>query len=91
MTPQEALDLLSNATEPQMAGKISREGFAKLQEALTIMAGLPAQLERTQAEVERLLDLTKNLQRVVAQETEAKEALLLQARLPVPQPPNPVA
>jgi hypothetical protein len=38
MTTAEALMLLNHATQPQNAGKITREGYAQLQIALEVIA-----------------------------------------------------
>ena len=34
MTPEEALQILADATEPGMSGKITRSGYALIEEAL---------------------------------------------------------
>lgn len=38
MTDQEAIDILSAATEPQTAGKITRKGYVQIQQALEHLA-----------------------------------------------------
>jgi S-adenosylmethionine/arginine decarboxylase-like enzyme len=38
MTPQEALQLLSSALEPQAQGQISRAGYISIQKALEVIA-----------------------------------------------------
>jgi hypothetical protein len=38
MTPQEALQLLSSALEPQAQGQISRAGYISIQRALETLA-----------------------------------------------------
>jgi hypothetical protein len=40
MTPSQALQILSDATEPQAAGKISRQGYLSIQKALEVLAAL---------------------------------------------------
>jgi hypothetical protein len=42
MTPQEALQLLSSALEPQAQGKISRAGYISIQQAIEILAEVVA-------------------------------------------------
>jgi hypothetical protein len=38
MTPQQALQLLSSALEPQAQGQISRQGFIAIQQAIETLA-----------------------------------------------------
>jgi len=38
MTPQQALQILSDATEPANIGKISRQGFIAIQKAIEVLA-----------------------------------------------------
>jgi hypothetical protein len=38
MTPQEALQILSDATEPQNANAISRSGYVTIQQAIETLA-----------------------------------------------------
>ena len=40
MTPQQALQILSDATEPATQGKISRQGYISIQQALEVIAKL---------------------------------------------------
>jgi hypothetical protein len=40
ITPHQALQILSDATEPQAAGKISRQGYLSIQKALEVLAAL---------------------------------------------------
>lgn len=40
MNAKEALDLLAQATQPQMAGQINREGYCRIQQALETLAKL---------------------------------------------------
>ena len=40
MTPSQALQILSDATEPSNIGKISRQGFIAIQKALEVLAAL---------------------------------------------------
>jgi hypothetical protein len=40
MTPAQALQILSDATEPNAQGKISRSGYIAIQKALEILAAL---------------------------------------------------
>lgn len=40
MTPAQAIQILSDATEPANAGKISRSGFCSIQKALETLAAL---------------------------------------------------
>jgi hypothetical protein len=40
MTPQAALEVLSQATEPQAAGKINREGYVVIQQAIQVLDDL---------------------------------------------------
>jgi len=40
MTPSQALQILSDATEPANVGKISRQGFIAIQKALEVLAAL---------------------------------------------------
>jgi hypothetical protein len=42
MTPQEALQLLSDALEPRNINSISRVGFIRIQQALEILAEVVA-------------------------------------------------
>jgi len=39
MTPQEALQLLSDALEPRNINSISRQGFIAIQQAIEVLAG----------------------------------------------------
>jgi len=39
MTPQEALQLLSDALEPRNINAISRQGFIAIQQAIEVLAG----------------------------------------------------
>ena len=48
MTPQQALQILSDATEPQAAGKISRQGYLSIQKALETIAALIPKEEEPQ-------------------------------------------
>jgi hypothetical protein len=38
MTPEQALQILSDATEPSNIGKISRQGFIAIQTAIEVLA-----------------------------------------------------
>lgn len=40
MTPEQALQLLSDATEPSTQGKISRQGYIAIQQAIEVLAKL---------------------------------------------------
>ena len=40
MTPAQALQILSDATEPSTQGKISRSGYIAIQQALEVIAKL---------------------------------------------------
>ena len=40
MTPQEALQLLSDALEPRNINAISRQGFIAIQQAIEVLAGV---------------------------------------------------
>jgi hypothetical protein len=40
MTPSQAIQILSDATEPSNIGKISRSGFCSIQQALETIAAL---------------------------------------------------
>ena len=40
MTPSQALQILSDATEPSTQGKISRQGYIAIQQALEVIAKL---------------------------------------------------
>jgi predicted NAD/FAD-binding protein len=45
MTPAQALQILSDATEPATQGKISRQGYIAIQTALEVIAKLIPQEE----------------------------------------------
>lgn len=74
MNPEEALALVEQATEPQMAGKITREGFAKLQEAI-------ATLRQTVSAVETL-NAANNTRAQLIGELEARLKELEGAKTP---------
>jgi len=38
MTPEDAIKLLAQATQPQMVGQITREGYVQIQHALDVLA-----------------------------------------------------
>jgi hypothetical protein len=48
LTPQQALQILSDATEPANIGKISRQGFIAIQKALETLAALLPKEEEPQ-------------------------------------------
>jgi len=48
MTPSQALQILSDATEPSNIGKISRQGFIAIQKALETIAALIPKEEEPQ-------------------------------------------
>jgi len=48
MTPEQALQLLSSALEPQNIGQISRQGFIAIQKALEVIAALIPKEEEPQ-------------------------------------------
>jgi hypothetical protein len=48
MTPSQALQILSDATEPQAAGKISRQGYLSIQKALEVIAAIIPKEEEPQ-------------------------------------------
>lgn len=54
MTPDQAITTLSEATQPQAAGRITREGYAQIEQALAVVVGLKAEVERLRALVEKL-------------------------------------
>lgn len=40
MNPLQAIQILSDATEPQNAGKISRQGYVAVEQALAVLSSL---------------------------------------------------
>lgn len=48
MTPEQALELLGQATQPQLAGQITRQGYAQIEQALAVLGAVVK--ERAEAE-----------------------------------------
>jgi hypothetical protein len=38
MTPEQALQIVSDALQPNMAGKISRSGYVAIEQAISVLA-----------------------------------------------------
>lgn len=55
MTPEQSYQVLSEATQPQAAGRITREGYVQIQQALEVYAGVIREL----AEARRSVDPEK--------------------------------
>jgi hypothetical protein len=49
MTPQQALQLLSSALEPQNINAISRQGFCSIQQAIEVLAAAIKQPEPSES------------------------------------------
>jgi len=50
MTPEQALQLLSSALEPQNIGQISRQGFIAIQQAIEVLAAAIKQPEPSESD-----------------------------------------
>lgn len=50
MTPKQALQVLAQATEPQMIGQITRDGFVQINQALVVLNQLVVASEPTDSE-----------------------------------------
>lgn len=56
MTPEQAIEILSNATQPQAAGRIDRDGYATIDRALAVLKeALTPSKPETEAPLEQAL------------------------------------
>lgn len=48
MTPEDALSILNQATQPQVVGQVTREGYVKIAEALAVLGEVVKQAQAGQ-------------------------------------------